>query len=105
MRVFIAIFLSVLSGIVAHAIFYPIVSSWHNEKLRLLSRPAIGVSTNLPVFIVWTVALYRAMTADDKPLKEWQVVLLATLAYLVSFLLHGSGVTAGHVVDDLMDNS
>jgi hypothetical protein len=100
----VALVFSVVSGVLAHLVFYPMVKSWHNQRFKLLARPAIGVATASPVFAAWVVALYRAMTTDDNKLTEWQVVLIAMSAYCTAFLLHGGGVAAGYVIDDLMDN-
>ena len=91
-----ALLFSVVSGVVAHLLFYPVVRSWHNERVQLLARPAIGVFTALPSFLVWHWILVK----NDSPKTE-----SATVAYLTAFLLHGAGVALGYVVDDLRESA
>ena len=91
-RIIFALLFSVISGVAAHLLFYPVVTSWHNERVQLLARPAIGVFTALPAFLVW----HNTLVDDDQPRTD-----LAAVSYLTAFLLHGAGVALGYVVDDI----
>jgi len=95
-RIIFALVFSVVSGIVAHLLFYPVVRSWENERFQLLARPAIGVFTALPAFLLWHDWLGRKGHTHDQ--------LTATVAYLTAFLLHGAGVAMGYLIDDWVDN-
>jgi hypothetical protein len=95
-RIMVALVFSVVSGVLAHFMFYPVVRSWENERFQLLARPAIGVFTALPAFLLWHDGLGRKGHGNNE--------LTATVAYLTAFLLHGTGVAMGYLLDDLMDN-
>ena len=95
-RIGFALVFSVVSGVLAHLMFYPVVKSWENERFQLLARPAIGVFTALPAFLLWHDGLGRKGHGNNE--------LTATVAYLTAFLLHGAGVAIGYLLDDLMDN-
>lgn len=79
-------------GIVAHLIFYPIIEGWHNQRLRRLARPSIGVLCNAPVFMVWLHVF--------KQHEKNGTLLCGFAAYCVSFLWNGAGVALGYLIGD-----
>ena len=85
---------SVLLGMATHFIFYPVVMSWHNERVRLLGRPAIGVLATALPFSLWMHTL-----APEKVDKD-NTAAIGLAAYLASFLLFGAGTALGYSVDD-----
>lgn len=86
-------FISIVTGIVGHVVFFPIIESWSNMRMRRLARPAIGAMTNVVPFMAWLVVL------EDERKKE-KAVSTAFIAYCLSFLWHGAGVVLGYLVDD-----
>lgn len=95
MRIIIVTIFSIAAGLVSHLLFYPIVSSWRNERINNLGRPAIGVMSAAPAFLAWVWILLPS-NAD----KEHTAVT-ATAAYLAAFTTVGSGVALGYLIDDL----
>lgn len=91
-----ATFVSLLSGLVGHLIFYPLIEGWHSNRMRKLGRSGIGVLLNALPLLVWR----RLLPRGD---EEQQVLLYDLLAYCMSFLWNGAGVALGYVLTDLMD--
>jgi hypothetical protein len=92
MKFFATAVLTFLGGIIAHLLFFPLISSWHNERVQLLARPAIGVAATAPFFLLWCHVL-RGHGGHEGA------------AYITAFSIFGGGVAAGYVLDDLMDNA
>jgi hypothetical protein len=87
---------SVGAGVVAHVLFYPLIMGWHNERMKLLARPAVGVLWTLPVFVAWQWRLLPV--ADDRE----RATLISVGAFMSAFSTVGAGVGLGYVVDDLL---
>ena len=85
---------SVGAGVAAHGAFYPLIMGWHNERMKLLARPAVGVLCTLPVFAVWH---WRMLPdSEDKERRAF----IGVGAFLCAFSTVGAGVGLGDVVDD-----
>lgn len=102
-QLLIAAFVSLTSGVVSHLLFFPITQNWHNNRMRRLSRYAIGIVTNLFSCVVW-LRLLRIAPGDciDPDDYHDRQSLLDGVAYLVSFLWTGIGVVIGYVLSDKM---
>ena len=82
------------TGIFGHIIFYPIIEAFHNQRMRRLARPAIGVLLNVPAFLIWMWVFMRRERDGEAP------ILAAFAAYCVSFLWNGAGVALGYLLGD-----
>lgn len=83
--------ISLLTGILGHLIFYPIIESWNNQRIRRLAQPSIGVLLNTIPFLAWLKVLQR---------ENDNCLVLGYVAYSLSFLWNGAGVALGYVFDD-----
>ena len=88
---------SFLTGVFGHLAFFPVIENWHNQRLRQLARPAIGVLLNTMPFLIWL----RVLSHKDVEERElWR----GLMAYSVSFLWNGAGVAFGYILDDWREN-
>ena len=85
---------SLATGIASHVIFYPIIENWNNARIRRLSRPAIGVLTNVVPFVIWLTAL------DNEDTPHHESIVKALAAYHLSFVWNGAGVVIGYLIGD-----
>ena len=86
-------------GLLTHAIFYPLIESWNNERVKNLGRSGIGVAANLIPFAIW---YNEALTAVDGEARvgHSRYTFIATLAYMASFVFFGAGAILGYLFDD-----
>ena len=94
-RILIQLILNILTGLIGHVIFYPIIEAWGNNRARKLARPAIGVALTTFPYLMWLHELER----DDRCTPGW-----AFAAYCISFLWSAVGVVAGYMLDDWRKN-
>lgn len=90
--------LSIITGILGHVVFYPVIEAWNNQRMRRLARPAIGVLLNAVPFLVWL----RILKGHDKTNGH---LLCGFAAYCISFLWNGTGVVLGYVIGDWKDGN
>jgi hypothetical protein len=89
---------SFVVGVLGHAVFYPVINSWRNDRMRDLSRPAIGVLLNAIPFLAWLRAFRYGSDCEG----EEELAAKALSAYVLSFVWNAAGVVCGYVAGDLI---
>lgn len=86
--------LSIITGVLSHLTFFPLINKFHNLRVKRLAQPIIGVLCNIPIFILWA-SLFK----KD---KENHYIVPYFVSYSLSFMWTGIGVIIGYIIDDLI---
>lgn len=84
-------------GMLTHVIFYPLIESWNNERIKNLGRSGIGVVANLIPFAFW---YNESLNAIEPTHDHGRHVFIAVTNYMASFVFFGGGAIIGYLFDD-----